>query len=279
MKIALLCNPTEEGRKSVALADTLIPMLKRKGIACAGFTTYWPEVWTEFTDIWILGGDGTVNYFINHHSDTGLPLSVFPGGSGNDFHWMLYGDVSLEEQVNQVLAAAPQPVDAGSCNGRLFLNGVGIGFDGAIVEDLLGKKKIAGKASYNISILKNIVGYREPSCRIVREGRETREDILMISVANSSRYGGGFMVAPKASVTDGLLDLNIVGRIAPLKRIRYLPVIEKGEHPHLPFVQYGQFGNVLIESAEPIPAHIDGEFFSATRFDFQCLPGRFSFRL
>jgi len=38
----------------------------------------------------------------------------------------------------------------------------------------------------------------------------------MISVANGSRYGGGFQVAPKASVTDGLIDVMLVEKVNTL---------------------------------------------------------------
>jgi diacylglycerol kinase family enzyme len=99
----------------------------------------------------------------------------------------------------------------------------------------------------------------------------------MISVANAKRYGGGFLVAPRSSVDDGLLDLSIVGKISPLKRIRYLPVIEKGEHLELPFISYQQTPVVKITSPQNLHAHLDGEYMFAREFDISLLPGRFSF--
>ena len=102
----------------------------------------------------VVGGDGTLNYFINQYPQFALPLAIFRGGTGNDFHWLLYGDVTEAEQVDLVLSASPQPVDAGLCNHRLFINGVDIGFDGKVAKDLMGKQKRAGKASYMLTILK-----------------------------------------------------------------------------------------------------------------------------
>ncbi len=223
------------------------------------------------------GGDGTLNYFINQYPEIKLPLSVFKGGTGNDFHWMLYGDMEVEKQIQMLLNSATQLVDAGVCNGQLFLNGVGIGFDGAIVKDLLRKKKLAGKASYLVSILKNIVGYTEKKYTILIDGEEIIQDCFMVSVANAKRYGGGFQVAPKASVSDQLLDVNIVGRIAPLKRITLLPVIEKGEHLDLSIIKYFQTGNVFIQTPTTVPAHVDGEFLSSDKFEINCLPKKFIF--
>ena len=99
----------------------------------------------------------------------------------------------------------------------------------------------------------------------------------MISVANGIRYGGGFQVAPKAILTDGLLDINIVGRISPIRRMKYLPVIEKGEHLDLDFIKYRQTERIIIHSPFKLHAHLDGEYFQADRFDIDVLPKRFSF--
>jgi len=218
-----------------------------------------------------------MNWFINQYPDIRLPLALFAGGAGNDFHWMLYGNKTTEQQVDLVLQSTPQLVDAGTCNEKLFLNGVGIGFDGAIVHDLLGKKKLAGKASYLLSILKHIIGYHEKPCVLEMAGETIKEDCFMISVANGKRYGGGFHVAPNAVLNDGLLDLNIVGRISPIKRMKYMPVIEKGEHLDLDFVKYRQTKKISIHCASKLHAHIDGEYFYRDRFDIDVLPKRFPF--
>ncbi|HWJ29650.1 MAG TPA: diacylglycerol kinase family protein, partial [Flavisolibacter sp.] len=150
--IALVCNPTHENAKAVRITNSIEILLSGMDIAHKVFVESWPADFKEFTEVWIVGGDGTMNYFMNQYPAIQLPLALFGGGSGNDFHWMIYGDKIPELQVEHVLQASPQFIDAGICNEKLFLNGVGIGFDGAIVHDLLGRKKLAGKASYLLSI-------------------------------------------------------------------------------------------------------------------------------
>ena len=99
----------------------------------------------------------------------------------------------------------------------------------------------------------------------------------MINIANGTSYGGGFKVAPKASIADGKLDLNVVGKIAALKRFYYVPIIEQGKHLELSFIQYYQTGKVKISSPFLLSAHTDGEHFEASEFVIECLPKRFSF--
>jgi len=275
--IAIACNPTRENEKALRVTNNIEILLSGMDIPHKVFSSTWPEDFDGFSEVWIVGGDGTVNWFVNQYPTIQLPLAIFAGGSGNDFHWMLYRDQSTEQQVEHVLQATPQPVDAGVCNERIFLNGVGIGFDGAIVHDLLGKKKLAGKASYLLSILKQIVGYHEKPCVLQMPDETIKQDCFMISVANGKRYGGGFHVAPNSILTDALLDVNIVGKISPIKRMKYLPVIEKGEHLDLDFIKYRQADKIIIHSSAKLHAHMDGEYFQTDYFDIEILPKRFSF--
>ena len=271
--IALLTNPLLP--KAAAAAESIIAFLNEKNFEFTLFSTNWPKAWTDFTEAWIVGGDGTLNYFINHYPQFNLPIALFKGGTGNDFHWLLYGTISIEQQVEAVLNAKPKPVDAGLCNNRLFINGVGIGFDGKVVSDLAGKKK--KQASYLFTILKNIFRYKSFLCVVNTEDFHWGKKCFMISIANGKRYGGGFRVSPYSLVNDGLLDTNIVGKIHPLFRLRYLPVIKRGEHLNLPFITYVKSSMVIVKTLQQIPAHVDGEAFSATEFNIECLPGRFFF--
>lgn len=275
--IALICNPTKTNKRALAMCGKVSKLLRGSSIEHSIFIANWPESWDDITEAWIFGGDGTVNYFINKYPDCTIPLAVFPGGTGNDLHWMLYGKAGINTQVDMLLQVSPRQIDAGVCNGKLFLNGVGIGFDGSIVRDLAGKSKWPGKTSYFISIVKHLWGYREQRGSIRADEEGMQGNYFLISVANAQRYGGGFKVAPKASLTDGLLDLNIVKEIAPVKRLRYLPVIEKGRHLDLPFIEYKQAKEVLVSFQSLQPAHIDGDYMEAREFKIAILPKRFSF--
>lgn len=271
--VALLVNPLHG--KALRAAGEIAALLKKKAIAHTVFTATWPQHWTDLTEAWIVGGDGTLNYFINHYPQFDLPMAIFKGGTGNDFHWLLYGDISVEQQVELVSTATPKPVDAGLCNTRLFINGVGIGFDGKVVQDLRNHKK--GKASYLLTILKNIFGFREFLCSVNTENFHWGRKCFMISVANGRRYGGNFQVTPQSLFNDGLLDTNVVGKIHPLSRLKYLPVIKKGKHLNLPFITYVKSALVMVKALKELPAHADGEYFSATEFNIECLPARFLF--
>jgi YegS/Rv2252/BmrU family lipid kinase len=267
--------------RAVLLAQKISFELSGRKIMHTLFDVRWPENLEGFTDVWIVGGDGTLHYFINQFPEIKLPLVIFNGGTGNDVHWLLYGKKNWEEQLELALFASPRPIDAGRCNERLFINGVGIGFEGAVAESLAGKKKRPGKSSFLIAILKKIFFYRSKKYSVRGEGMPPAPDrsaYLMISVTNGRRAGGGFHIAPVAAADDGLLDAILIKAISPLLRLRWLPVIEKGKHLNLSFIKHFQTKKIIIESDALIQSHLDGEVYKNKKMEIEILPGKFLFR-
>ena len=278
MKIAIVTNTLAGSGKAVKLSAKLLAILHVKKIEARIFTEKeWDDRVYDFDQVWITGGDGTVNYFVNRYHDIKKPLCIFNGGTANDFYTLLYGKTTVEKQVDHVLSSNPKPIDAGRCNDRYFLNGVGIGFEGAVAKSLIGVNKFAGKTSFMLSILKHIFFYKEQCYRIHSEEKTFENNFLMISIANGTRYGGGFYVAPMAKPDDGLFDANLVGPLSAFKRLRYLPVIEKGKHLELPFIKYFNTKKITINSNQPIQSHLDGEYLEAAELIIEILPGHFNF--
>lgn len=276
--IAIVCNSLAGNGYSELLTRQLQELLDSQHIPCMVFMDDWPAQFNGFSDVFILGGDGTLNHFINQYPNISIPLSVFKGGSGNDFGWKLYGNSSFEAQVRRALSSVPRPVDAGSCNGRLFLNGVGVGFDGEVVKSMGRKRIIAGHLAYLGTVIRKIFFYREKVLELEYNGHKEQDRYFMISVANGSRYGGGFMIAPQAVVDDGWLDLVIIRKIHPLKRFFYLPRVEKGKHIALSVVKVDKVKQIIIRTSQPLPGHVDGELIEGKDFTIELLPGRFLFR-
>lgn len=278
MKIAIATNTLAGSGKAVKLAATIHALLTERKIDSQIFTEKeWDARMYEFDQVWITGGDGTVNYFVNRYNDIKKPLCIFNGGTGNDFYALLYGKTTTEAQLNHVLHSTPKPIDAGRCNERYFLNGVGIGFEGAVAKSLQGVKKFGGKTSFMLAILKHILFYKEQDYTISSAEKTVAGKFLMISIANGTRYGGGFYVAPMAKADDGLLDANLVKPLSPVKRLRYLPVIEKGKHLHLPFIDYYNTRKIIIKSNRVMQAHLDGEYLESNEFNIEILPAHFNF--
>ena len=278
MQIAIATNTLAGSGKALKLADKIQQILQGKNIVSQIFTEKeWDKRLYHFDQVWITGGDGTVNYFVNQFNDIKVPLCIFNGGTGNDFYALLYGKTTVEAQIDLVLQKPPKIIDAGTCNDRYFLNGVGIGFEGAVAKSLQGVNKFGGKTSFMLSILKHILFYKEQQYTITSSEKTVSGNYLMISIANGTRYGGGFYVAPLAKADDGLFDTNLVQPLSALKRLRYLPVIEKGKHLDLPFIDHYNTRQITIKSNQMMQSHLDGEYLESNEFVIKVLPAHFNF--
>jgi diacylglycerol kinase (ATP) len=275
--IAIVCNALAGAGKAVPLAEKIAAALSQKNIAYTFFNNNWPEGFNDFTIVFIVGGDGTLNYFVNHYPDIKTPLVIFNGGTGNDFHWLLYGNKTFDEQLQTALAQNARPVDLGKCNDRYFINGVGIGFEGAVAKALLGKKKLGGKASFMITILKNILTYRSKQYFIKSAEQEFTGKRFVVDITNGRRAGGGFHIAPEAKADDGLFDIVIADVLSPLQRLRYLPAIEKGKHLNLFFIHHFRTKKIIVESDEAMQYHLDGEYFEASKLNIEIFPAALNF--
>lgn len=278
MQIALITNALAGSGKAIRISEQILDKLRERKIDAQIFREdAWDSRIHAFDQVWVVGGDGTLNCFINQYHDLKKPLCLFAGGTGNDFHALLYGNEALDDQVDRVLHTPPRPIDAGLCNGRYFLNGVGIGFEGAVAKHLVGTRKLPGKTSFLIAILKHILFYKEQPYSIQCAEKTVDGNFLMIDIANGKRFGGGFYVAPLAEPDDGLLDVNLVSKLSPWKRMGYLPVIEKGKHLSLSFVEHLRTKKITISSDQIMQAHIDGEYLEGREFVIEVLVGKWGF--
>ena len=277
--IAIVCNKLAGNGRSVTIAERLVEELQQRSIKHRLYIEDWPNDLLAFTDTWIVGGDGTLNYFFNKYPGIRSPLVVFNGGTGNDVYSLLYRNISFEDQLEIALNGTPKSIDAGKCNDKYFLNGVGIGFEGAVAKSLTNKKKTKkGKAAFMSTIIKKVFFYSSKRYIVSTAEYNMNGQRLIICVMNGHRAGGGFHIAPSSAIDDGLLDVVIVERLNPFRRLRWLPVIEKGKHLHLPFIKYFRTKKLIVTSDEAMDTHLDGEYYSAKRLEIEILPGKYLFR-
>jgi len=94
----------------------------------------------------------------------------------------------------------------------------------------------------------------------------TRSDqlTLLAAFANTPLYGGGMKIAPQAKMDDGLLDICIVGAVAPFRLLRLFPSVYRGRHLKLCEVGYFQASRVRVETEHPLDVYADGEYVCRT---------------
>jgi len=276
--ILILVNPLANKTKTEKILKQIQRILSDKNILFEKFTEKWPAEINIYKEVWLIGGDGTLNYFINLYDTVAIPIAIFKGGTGNDFATKLYGKLHIKEQIQIILDAAQKKVDAAECNGRRFINGVGIGFDGEVLKSMKAIRLLGGHLGYLSIVIRKIFSFKEGFFKIKFDQQIISEKYLLVMITNSSHTGGGFNVSPQAKIDDGKLNMVLCKPLLILKRLRNLPIIEKGKHLHKSFIFHKEINNVKIDCENETLAQIDGELISRKTYDIKVLPGQYLFK-
>ena len=189
------------------------------------------------TVVSMVGGDGTVNEVLNVPEVHQRKVHIVPAGSGNDFQRLVYGNIDEQTVYEKSVSKTTASYDLGVCNGRFFLNGVGIGFDGSVARQTVRMKLpfIASSWKYWIAIFKNVLFYKSKPITIIAEDLELTDRLFMVAVANGTDYGGGFKISPWSKADDGVFDLVLLHKMHPLKRLLKIPQVKAGKHGEADF--------------------------------------------
>ncbi len=228
------------------------------------------------------GGDGTINEVLNgllqaQEAGMGNPaLGVLSVGRGNDFAYSMGIPLSLEESIHALAVGKTHPVDVGRLKGglfpqgRIFGNGVGIGFDAVVGFESVKLAPLSGFVSYLIAALKTIMlYYHAPKIRIELDDETITQPSLMVSIMNGRRMGGGFYMTPESLSNDGYFDLCIAGDVNRFEIFKIMLRFMRGNQKGHPAIQFRRSRHVTVTALNgSLPAHADGEMMA---LDANCL--------
>ncbi len=255
MQLAILYNSFSAKGKGNKIAQQITAYCNERNISFTSYENDWPEHILESNCIALVGGDGTMNYFLNKFPKIKTPVILFPGGTGNDFFWKLYSKNSIEQQLELLAAsinhkANSKEIDVAECvldnnETKYYVNGVGLGFDGEVLQSMNTIRFLGGFLGYYLVVLKNIFKFKEPiySLKIDGQKESKNEALTIVNIANSSRTGGGFMISPHAKIDDGKLNLLYCTVPSILKRLSLFLKVGSGKHINSKAVHYQESKN------------------------------------
>ena len=214
-----------------------------------------------------VGGDGTwssVADCIVRSARPGVRLALLAGGTGNDFG-KTFG-ITFErsaEVVRAISEGRTQRIDVGRVGERHFLNIVGMGFDIAVIADAARFPFLQGDALYQFCALRQL--FRFPGITLEVKGDfapSLSGDHLMVVVANARYFGGSFLIAPDADLTDGKLDVVAIRNAGPFERMRLFRKVARGAHRQEPRVGMERSKSVRISLPRASSYEVDGEVFA-----------------
>jgi diacylglycerol kinase (ATP) len=234
--------------------------------------------------IFALGGDGTFQALLNAVAgNQNVSVGVLPAGGGNDLAAALRLPLDPVKAAETILTQGDAtPLDAArvrTADGveRLYMGGGGIGLDAEAARFANGVyRKMRGRSRYLLSAVRALWGFRGIGVRISLEGAEQSSlqgTALVLGILNTPSYGGGFRLAPEASLNDGLLDLVMLGDLRVLEIARMLPRLAMSGELRTERIQRHCVKRVRIETERPCAFHADGEIIGMTPVEIVVVPG------
>ena len=282
-KVKLILNPMADMGRAWKTANDLRPIAQQFQGELTWSGTVYPSHAIELAkqaaeegyDLVIaLGGDGTAHEVMNglmQIPENKRPvMGVVPIGSGNDFAYSIGITQKPDHALDHALKAVNiQPVDIGLLtdeHGRkeYFDNTLGIGFDALVTIRSHKLPIVKGFLMYLTAVIQTILLNHHPVRVKVETDNETWENkILMLTLCNGPREGGGFMMSSNSKNDDGLLESVAVTNLSRTTMFRLVPEFMNGTHARFKQVRMGSFKKMTLTSDKPLYIHADGEIFTS----------------
>lgn len=216
--------------------------------------------------IFLTGGDGTLNRFLNDTADIPLPDELWyaPTGTGNDF-WTDLGRKPGDAPVNIRRYLDDLPTVTVKGRTYRFLNGIGYGIDGYCCKVGDEQREKSDKPiNYTAIAIKGLLFHYKPTNAVITvDGvRHEFKKVWLAPTMFGRHYGGGMMPTPDQDRSDPSRKLSVMVYygVGKLKALMVFPSIFQGKHiEHKEMVSVLTGHDITVEFDRPTPLQVDGE--------------------
>jgi YegS/Rv2252/BmrU family lipid kinase len=204
----------------------------------------------------VAGGDGTIHTAIQTLAKTQTALGIVPQGTANNVATSLRLPQDLPSALRVLQDGEIREVDLGYACGHYFAESAGVGlFANALA--VYGAK--ANKSLWRSlhALFKIVTNLRASRLQITVDGERIVEPAVFAVAANTFRIAHGLPVAPGASMTDGKLDLMVLGNLTRKELWPYYLAMRQQMHLTLEKAEMRQGKEIKIETRRSVPVHVD----------------------
>ncbi|MDE5896994.1 MAG: diacylglycerol kinase family protein, partial [Clostridia bacterium] len=219
----------------------------------------------ENATLLLVGGDGTLNRFINDAAELLGKHSVYyyAAGNGNDF-WSDIGKKRGDAPVciDGYLKDLPTVTVKG--NTYKFLNGIGFGIDGYCCETGDKLRSRNKPVNYTAIAVKGLLFHFKPcTAKVTVDGKEhIFKKVWIAPTMNGRYYGGGMIPTPAQDRLNGERTVSacVMYGKGKLRTLIAFPTIFKGEHVNKKnMVAVFSGKEITVKFYRPCALQIDGE--------------------
>jgi diacylglycerol kinase (ATP) len=194
-------------------------------------------------------------------------LAFLPLGTGNSF-LRDFSDRGVEHGLEALLAQRSQPCDVLRLTHKTgvihYINLLSMGFSADVAMLRARRFGSWGEPGYQTAIFISLARLRRRPfpLRVDGEAQADTRPCLFLTFNNSKFTGGTMMIAPNASVNDGLIEYVRWGPIGRIGLIRNLSTLYDGTHIHHPLAERRAARRIDFELDSPVDVMVDGEVFT-----------------
>jgi YegS/Rv2252/BmrU family lipid kinase len=286
-----IVNRAAGGGRCGKMAGPALDKLRHAGVRLevveSRFPGHTPEIVREavgqgYRRFMAVGGDGTAYEIVNglfpgaENGDCPR-LAFLPLGTGNSF-LRDFTDRGVEYSAGAIAAGRARSCDVlrlTHSEGVLhYINLLSIGFTADVAALTNRRYKRLGELGYLIGVFTCLVQLKRRPFPLQVDSAGAVDDrrCLFLTFSNSKFTGGTMMIAPKADVSDGLIEYVRWGPIGRLGLIRNLPKLYDGSHIEHPMATRRAVKRVDFHLDGPVDVMVDGEVLTLQCKTLEVLP-------
>ena len=225
------------------------------------------------------GGDGTVNLALNALLNLDLDepptIGILPVGNGCDLLRTFGLPQDLGEAARHLEGSNTFDCDVvtleGSWGIRYFINVAQAGVGAAAAETAPKLARGLGVMRYPLAFGARLPRFPKANVTVTTDKRVIESEALAVILANAQFFAGGWNVAPKANLVDGLLDVQIINA-RKSQAPALVPKVIKGTHLRDPSVRRLVATEFTIETEPEWPVEADGDLVGNTTVSGRVVP-------
>ncbi|WP_088189558.1 diacylglycerol kinase family protein [Desulfosporosinus sp. FKA] len=212
----------------------------------------------------IAGGDGSIHQVVNGLVEIPASqrpaLGILPVGTANDLAYALHLPKSVPEACKVIGRGNIYNIDTGMVNNRYFVNVASAGLLTDVSQKVdLRVKNSLGQLAYFLKGIETLPSYRPFGVEYDLDGKHYSEEIILFLAVNGLSVGGIRQLMPRASLSDGRLDILMVPLVGWPETLRILLRVLRGEQVSTPKMKEFQISELTIHTDRLITSDLDGE--------------------
>lgn len=283
--VALVVNPVSGGGGNDDLQLEIARMLRERGVWMAAFETH-PRrgarpaaeaaLAAGFAEIWVVGGDGTIQQTLAPIVAAGAVLGPIPGGTSNRLVGVIgHSEDDPLEQARWMLRQPVREMDLGACNGELFTVRAGIGIEALAAKLTEDDKSGLGNLAYIFAGVKAAKQSEPRGVVMVADGETVYDGRMLGAIVTNLPFVVPLKVPgiDRSTPTDGLLHVSIIPERPELGRLWQWLARKRDDVPDDSTVFQHAARECRLEIDGQAEVHLDGEMLQAVRaVELQCRP-------